>query len=792
MNLMQSLRRHAYAPAFGLIVVLLTALAVAVNATTFSALYAVRWKALPYADGDRLVELKADFQKAGFRFGLADRFRDALREEHSLFDGVLGFSPNTPTRYLDDQDMPWQLARVTADFAQVLGVAPALGRPFHADDADVMLLSDAFWRTRFGGDVNIVGRTLRVGGTTRTVIGVMPRSFAFPDARTDAWTPLVWSAAERESNTQSLTGTLMVVARLANGATPAQVREKLDALLANDAMLAAHKKDDPPKAVVAPLRDRQAGSLGMLRWLELAALVLLGAVALSLANLMLDRLLAQARGHAIRRALGARDTAIARAVAADVALPLATGLAFGLLIAPFGLRLLQVRGMLPPSLPQGAGFGFAAIAAGVVTTAVMMVAALAAAWPRQQVATNAPRAMHDLGRLRAALLVAQVALATVMIGNVALLARSAVNLFGEDRGFDERGVLFTSFDPFDRDGAHQRGETPQENPDTALTARLQALREDIDALPDVRAAGFAAMPPFSGSDSTGEFAVPQFAQRQLGRDRQVSAGYFAAMGMPLLAGDDFRDGDRNGVIVDERFVARYLGGGDAIGARIDFPDDQGNLRPSRITGVVHSTKNRSLDEDDGALPMIYRPLEPQWPWFWLVTRAESSDAWSVASTLRERILARFPQARVDLQAALADRIVDSLGERRHLLETIGGVAMIALTLAALSLAAVLGFAIRRRTAELGVRLAVGATPSRVRNLVLRQGGTLVVTGLVFGAALGIALARLLADKLFGVGFADPASWCAALTLVAAIALLACWLPARRAAATDPIEALRHE
>jgi len=261
--------------------------------------------------------------------------------------------------------------------------------------------------------------------------------------------------------------------------------------------------------------------------------------------------------------------------------------------------------------------------------------------------------------------------------------------------------------------------------------------------------------------------------------------------MPLLAGSDFHDGDKRGAIVDERFVARYLGGANPIGARIDFPDDEGKLQADRIIGVVHSVKNRNLDEDD-ALPTIYRPLEAQWPSYWLVTRADGDDAWRVASATRERILARFPRANIDLQAALSDRIGDSLGERRHLIETVSGVAVIALALAAIGLAAVLGFAIRRRTAELGVRMALGATPSCVRNLVLRQGGALIVVGLACGVTLGLAAARLLADRLFHVGFADPLSWMAALALVAAVALFACWLPARRAAATDPIEALRHD
>lgn len=797
MRLIPILRRHARAPAFALVVLLLVGVVVALNATAFGALYALRWKALPYTDGDRLVELGTDLTRIGFKLGLAERFRDALMADRALFDGVLGVPPRSPSHFLDEGGTEWRATRVTPDFTRVLGVAPALGRSFVSDDASgeaarVVLLSDAVWRARFDADAAVLGRPLRIGGATYTVVGVMPRGFAFPDARTDVWIPLVWSAQEREEHAQSRIGELAVVARLAPDATIAQAHERLGALFAQDERLAPALANDGARPSVSPLRDRYAETTTALALLQLAALVLLAIVIASLANLMLDRLLAQAREHAIRRALGAGDVAIARDITADLALPLAGGLALGLAAAPSGLELLQAHALLPDYLPQGTGFGAAAFSGGAATAALVLVGVLGALLlARRSLHGSANQRAGGLGRTRATMLVAQVMLATALTGSLVLLVRSATNVLGVDRGFDARGVWLTSIDAFDELGAIQRGETPKRQDDPGFALALEALRADVAGLPGVRRAALADMPPFTGSKRVDKFGVPGLPEPQQAHAREVGPGYFAAMGIDFVAGEDFGMASAESVaIVDARFAARYLSGVDPVGRRIDLSDDNGDFHPARIHGVVSTVKNASLEESD-ALPTVYRPLAMERPNVWLVTRAHD-DAATVAATVRERVLAHFPHARIALHAALDERVLDSIAARRHLLEAIAGFALASLALAGLGLAAVPSFAIRRRTAELGVRLALGATPARVRNLVLRQGGALVAAGLVLGAALGLALARLLADRLFGVAFIDPASWSVTLALVAAIALLACWLPARRAAATDPIVALRHE
>ncbi|NCT66407.1 MAG: FtsX-like permease family protein [Rhodanobacteraceae bacterium] len=796
MSLIPILRRHARAPGFALIVLLLVGVVVAINATAFGALFAVRWKTLPYADSDRLIELRADLTRIGFKRDLAERFRDALMADRTLFDGVLGLPSRPLSYFLDESGAEWRATRVTPDFTHVLGVAPALGRAFLPDDASgevarVVLLSDAVWRARFDADPAVLGRFLRFGGTTYTVIGVMPRGFAFPDARTDVWIPLVWSAQERAEHAQSRIGELAVVARLAPGATLAQAKDRLGVLFAHDERLAPALAHDGTQPSVSPLRERYADTTTALALLQAAALVLLAAVIASVANLMLDRLLAQAREQTIRRALGAGEAAIARDIAADLALPLMGGLAFGLAAAPLGHELLQARALLPDYLPQGAGFGAVAFGGGAAAALVLAGVLGALLLARRSLSVSANRRTGGLGHTRAAMLVAQVMLATALTGSVVLLVRSAANALGVARGFDERGVLLTSLDAFDDVGAIQRGETPKRQAGPALALELEALRADVAGLPGVRHAALADMPPFTGLKRVDKIGVPGQPEQQQVHAREVGPGYFAAMGIDFVGGEDFGTANAEPVaIVDARFAAHYLSSVDPVGRHVELSDENGDFHPARILGVVRTVKNLSLEETD-TLPTVYLPLAMDRPNVWLVTRARD-DAATIAAAVRERVQAHFPHGRIGLNAALGERVRDSTAGRRHLLEAIAGFAIAALALAGLGLAAVLGFAIRRRTAELGVRLALGATPARVRNLVLRQGGALVAAGLVLGGALGLALARLLADRLFGISFTDPASWCVTLALVAVIALLACWLPARRAAATNPIEALRHE
>lgn len=803
MSLIQLLRRCLRSPAFALTVFVLVAAVTAINATVFDAIHTLRWKSLPYAADDSLVWLKLKLTKIDNESNLSELYRRELARDTATFRGVAGFVDVDRTRS-DDDGRAWRIAEVTPQLDAVLGVSPALGRGIASDDAHdgadrVLVISDSLWRRRFGADPDIVGRRVRFGDRTDTIVGVMPRGFAFPDTRTDAWRPFVPPA--RKPAIDGI-GELDVIARLAGGATLAQARAAVDRVYDGGKSLgdfAAMFADTGPEPHAEPWRAHFAARHGRsLAMMQIAALILLLAVGANLVNLQLDRLLSRSREFDIRRALGAGERAIAAQALRDLLPPVLAGAVAGLALVGPGLHLLAARRLLPEGMPIATSFDAMSLAGGAAVVGLVLATALVAARVlRGRAGLSARNAPGGLGRLRQALLVAQVVLTTALLGSAALLLRSAVNVLEVDRGFDARGVLMTGVD-FTFASPERRQPSYDPNSDGALRAAVDTLLDRARALPGVRSAATATLSPFSGGDSFMRVSVPGRDEPQQVRWRAVSADYFRTVGIPLVAGRPFAPADARAepgtaVVVDERYVQRYLHGGDPLGASIGF-DDAGSAGgksvDSPIVGVVRTVKNQSLDEAPG-MPTVYRITRFPGPVFVLLVRSDL-DAAVLAEPMRRLVHEVAPGAAIAFDQPLAQRVEDSFAARRGLVETIGAFAAITLALAALGLAAVLGFAIRRRTAELGVRMALGATPARVRNLVLHQGGALIGAGLVLGALLGIAFARLLDDRLFGIGFADPASWGAALALVAAVALFACWLPARRAAATDPVEALRHE
>lgn len=792
----RSLRR---APLLAATVVVLVASIVAVNATAFSAVHALRWKALPYAGSDRLVDLRANMSGFGITVGLTERLREQVAADGDVFKGVLAFSQNQGKRE-DMQGRRWRFARVGQDFADVLGVAPALGRGFAVDDmhegADkVLVLSDVAWHREFGGAADVVGREVRFHDDRYTIIGVMPPGFVFPNAAIDAWRPYVMNAAERAQSDGGNIGDIDVVARLADGASLEQARERLQAVIDAEPSVAGLRLSAGLRADVRSWRERFAGTHGRaLALVQLAALVLLVVVAANLVNLCLDRLLARVREFGIRRALGADERAILRGIVGDLAPPVALGLALGLALAPFGLALAVRHELLPSDLPQGSGFGIAAVVAGATVALVALGCAAVAAWiVRRPAALSARAGIGGLGHVRPAMIVAQVMLTTILLGASGLMLRSALNLMATPRGFDAAGVVLTAVDPA---GVTISGRWYDAATDEArLRPLVEQVRADIAALPGVRAVAVAMTPPFSQWETVSGYTIPGREEQVQARARGVSPGYFGVLGIPLMAGRGFEEGDPHDqvVVVDEIWAKRYLPDVDPIGARIDIPGGpggEGKPLPARVIGVARTVKHERLDETD-PLPTVYQYVAAPLPVFWLVSRVDGEPG-GYLETIRRRVTERVPGVDIGVNQPLARLIDETLAGQRSLVTALGVFAIATLALAALGLAAVLGFAIRRRTAEIGVRLAIGATPSRVRRLVLRQGGALVAAGVVLGVLSGIPLARLLADRLKGVGIADPLTWGGVVALVAVIAFVACWLPAHRAAAIDPLEALRNE
>ncbi|QBB69108.1 FtsX-like permease family protein [Pseudolysobacter antarcticus] len=794
MNFASLLRRQMRTPFFTVTVIVLIAFVVAINAAAFGAIHALRWKALPYADADNLVDLQAELPKFGFTLGLTEKLREDIVVDKAHFSGALGF---VKTRGEED-GRSWQMLRVSQEFSQVLGVSAALGRSFAPTDAKpgddaVLVLSDAIWRARFNADPNVIGQQVRLHDRSYSVIGVMPRGFAFPDATTDAWRPYVMTDAERAQSEKGNVGDIDVVARLAPGTSVDQAHAALAAILEHEPSMQGLRGGPGLSAHARLWRERfTAAHWQSLALLQLAALVLLAVVAANLVNLQLDRLLARSRELEIRRAIGASEAAILRGVMLDLGAPVAIGLGLGLVLAPLLLGLIQQRGLLPDDLAQGSGFGVAMMGAGLaVTLAVLSSASLAIFAARRSSSLSSRAGITGLGRVRPAMLVAQVMLTTALLGSSGLLLRSAVNLVSIDAGFDTRGVVLTAIDPV---GVSMRGKHYNANTDAArFRPMVESLRADIANLPGVDYAAVSTMPPFSGWESVSSIRLPGETDNREVRDRGVGPGYFSALGIGLGAGRDFEPtdfGEASPVIVDELYRDRFLRDGDTLSAYVEIPIDADNYRRARIIGVVHTVKHESLGEAAN-LPTLYHFNAAPLPIFWLVTRT-SLDPAAFAETLRQQIHTHMPDVDIGVNKPMSELVGKTLSGRRALLEALGGFAIATLILAALGLTAVLGFAVRRRLPEFGVRMALGAKASRIIGLVMRQGGALIALGTALGVALGIPLARLLSDRLFGIAFSDPQTWTATALIVSAVAAFACWLPAWRAAAVDPTIALRHE
>ncbi|MBK9656435.1 MAG: ABC transporter permease [Rhodanobacteraceae bacterium] len=787
MPLTMPLRRLLDAPGFALGVLLTVALVVTVNASAFAGWWALLYKPLAFAQAERWAELRIDLRDIDFQVGLSPSLFEAVRGATRTFDAAVG-APEIGQPALDEQARPWRVQRITPDFTSLLGVLPARGSDFAADTPldHGLLLSDRVWRERFGADANIVGRLLRIGNTQYQIQGVMPPGFAWPDADVQAWTPWLASSSEREQDAQGGFGQFHVAARLAPGVNLVQAQQTLSELLKGSSNRFLASETERVRAQVRPWRDRfTAGHLSALLLLQAAAGLLLLVAAANLTGLTLDRLWSNRHGYTIRAALGARAGDLWRLILADLLLPTALGTGLGLALTPLAIDVLATRGLLPAALPMAVGGDLPTLAMGIAAALlVISIAGLAAQLALRRIAAagslNERAPMHGLGRVQALALVTQVALTTALAGASGLLLRSALNLAGEERGFDPNGVVLTQL------------ELPPDTPGQAtLGSTMKRLQSSIAAIPGVERVAIANMPPFGGAEFLMTRDVAGSAEPVQARAPMVGAGYFQALRMPIIAGRDFSASEMaNGgaVIVDQNFQRRWLGAGAPDGSlRIIDPDGEEPPQEVRIVGVVPAVKQKALDEALGQ-PLVYRPLASAGNSDFLITRT-SLDASALSVQIRRVLASQAAEAKLMVNVPLADAVARTLSSRRALLESVTLFGVATLLLAALGLYAVLNAAVSRRRAEFGVRMALGGAPSRVLQLVLRQGASLIAIGVALGLLSGLALSTLLAGRLHRLEATDAATWMLTALTVAVVGLLACGLPAHRATRVPPRIAL---
>ncbi len=793
-----ALRTLRRTPGFTITVLLVAALGIGANTAAFSLTDYVLLRPLPFADADRLVAL---WQQQRPEVGHWEASPTNFREWHKAPAFAAMGATFIISANLVGRGEPERLdgAALTADVLPILGAAPALGRAFTADDdrdgaPATVILSWGLWQGAFGGDESILGRTVSLDGEPYTVIGVMPAGFAYPSRDTRFWKAMRFDAGafEDASNTY-----LRVVGKLAPGATIAQASQQLDAISA--ALERAHPQEDKSVTVaVIPLREDVAfRSRALVLTLSGAALCVLFIACLNIANLMLARALMRRRELALRAALGAGSARRVRPLGTESLVVAGAGGLLGVALAAATLPLLTA--LVPSDLPVRAMPSMDLRVLGAAATATVLAALFFGVVPSLRACRGLDAeglregARAGIGGRRArlvrALVVAEVAASLVLLVSSGLLLRTLWRVQARDPGFRAGGVLtLRTWLPLPK---YQKTADRAQFYDRVL-ARARAL-------PGVTDAAYASFLPMAMGGGIWPVTIsgdpPPTGPRPTVSLRYLTPHYFATLGVPLRAGRDVDDGDaadRSFVaVVSESFARRHWPGRDALGKRINVA-----FAERTVVGIVADVRVRGLERD--AEPQVYVPYR-QVPDGWLSFYAPkdlalraSGDPTLLLPALRAIIRETDPEQPIS-NVRLLDEIVDAqMAPRRTQLVTLLAFAGLAFLLAAIGIYGLLSFAVSNRAQEIGVRMAVGATPASILRMVLREGLLLAALGAIVGAAAAWAAGRWLESLLVGVSPTDAPTLAAALGLVLLMTLAGSLVPAWRASRLDPAQVMRAE
>ena len=806
----RSLRRQ---PILTLAILITLALGIGANAAIFTVMQAALLAPLPYDRGEQLVHLwetrAAENDRTEYSY---PNFVDVAAGMRAL-SHVEGYDPTNVIVRGSEGPMMIQGGRVTAGFLTMLGVAPTLGRTFIVgEDAPgasrVVVLSDAFWRGQFGGDRAVVGRSLTIDNQPHEIVGVLPAQFHFaPIGTVDVWMPINQSA---ETRGERFNHWLNVVARLRDGTTHERANAELATVMRR--LATEHPRTNAGRGGVAvPLRDQIVGDVRPLLLVVTGAVTLVLLIACAnVAGLLLARSLARTRELAIRTALGASRWRLVRHLITESVMLSVVGGALAIWIAGAGANLLVAT--IPDAMRSGMPYWTTDIGTSFRTASYSMAIALASglAFGLIPALSGSRTSLGDVlrrggrgvagggARLRDALVAGEIALTIVLLVGTGLLVRSLEQLLRANTGFDAEQVMT----------ARIALAGPRYATDAARRTFFEDVLERVRAVPGVRVVGAVSQLPLNGGGSN-TFRVtgapePPASARPEATLRAVAGDYFAALRIRVVEGRQFTTHDDSGskpvIMMNESLARKLFGATSAVGARVRFyafPEQDWE-----VIGVVGDVRTGRLDVN--APPTIYyAQLQAPENRMSLAIRVgcplsssavNSCRPSAITGAVRAAVAASDRTVPVYQVATMAEQVTRSpaVFARRYPLLLVGLFAATALVLAVVGLYGVISYAVAQRTREFGLRMALGASPGAIRDAVLRRGVVVAGTGLLIGVPGALALTRLMRGMLYGVGPSDPLTYVAACAVLVAVALLASWVPARRATRIQPTVALTAE
>ena len=778
--------------AAGATIVATLALGIGANSAIFSIVDAVLLRPLPYAAPDRLVavyELNRGLKQAT-QLVAPVRLEEWNAANRSFADLAGSYFENM-TDTSRDEPQRVEAMRVSPRFFRVLGVAAAIGRtPTPAEERfggpPSMVISDGFWRTRFDATPSIVGRTLVLNGASRTIVGVMPASFRYPSPTTEAWVPAQMPASlMRERRARFYTA----VGRMKPGVNVEQAEADLSAV---QARLGEQFPDTDSgwRAALVPMKDEQTGGVSRLLWLLFAAVALLLLAACgNVACLLLADAARREHEVAVRLALGASRGAVVRQLLGEGLILATFGAVLGLVAAEWALSLLRRGSFDLPLLDTMAidarGVAFTLVV-GIATTVLFALApALAASGAAPAGAMSRGGRGRIAGRtfMQRALVALQVALAIVLLSGAGLLVRSFARLQQVSLGLDPAHVI--TF----------RMSASWSEQAAAVVGRLARTVARLESIPGVEAAAVSQAMPANVNFPPGQFGIVgrDNTQKLFAHNRAVSSGYFRALHIPILKGETCRDDPSaplfSKALVTKAFAEQFFPGENPIGHALTLPTLPAG-QSADIAGITDDVRERGVAQP--AEPLIYWcGYSPYWPDPHFIVRSDQSRSVS-AGAIRAALVEIEPKRAVYALRTLTETLSTSMSRQRLAAMLLALFAATTLLLSAMGLYGVLSQLVTSRRREIGVRLALGAPAGRILASVMWQAAAVISIGVAAGVSAAFVLTRYMASLVFGVTTHDPATFAVAPLLLAAVAALAAFLPARRAASVDPMHALRQD